>query len=566
MSEYFVLKLARLILIASLVVGACVSSATAQESGVGPGESLTTNPKQRQTTITATVPDRIDPSTPILIAPENNSLLQDPTPSLVWQIATDNVGIASYSLYLDGAVLFSGIPTTATETSSYTLTYSSSTMYYTLTPKSSLANGTHTWKIRALDAAGNFTDSATWSFEIDSKAPSFVITQIEDITVSISAQDLDTVPTDPHRLTANEPILSGTGESGSSVKVTVRGEGMSTSGTTFAIGSSGKWSWQIGIIPRDVIVYLDFLITDAAGNISILKDVPLLLKSASITIPGFGTTSPTTIPGHPTGPTPTPVVSIPALSPAEWRHRMLDQVTPYLPPSLQATVKQEFLSPVVTAVQPQSFKRSLGPLVLITPVAVSFGALAVLAGPAAGLGVLWQLLLLLLPLLRRKYCGQVFFYQNSKGVPYVPVTFTRIGADEDYSKTLVTTIHGYFNPGSLPEGTYLAAVHHPGFPLQLSREHHNQSSWYLGEKLAVQKNANACLSIPITQQKSEPFSKQVLLLLAVLTSPRSPFRWIWVALGGFLIFLYPSNTSVALFLLIVVVYSIDTIMAHFLRD
>ena len=568
MPKHFVLKLAFCVLAIASVATAMVPTVVAQDSGVGPGEDLSTNPKERQTTVTATVPDIVSPSTPILIAPENDSLLQDGTPSFVWQIATDNVGIASYTLYIDGAVLFSGIPTSNTDNSSYTLTYNSTTTYYTLTPKSSIADGTHTWKVRAHDAAGNFTDSATWSFEIDTQAPSFVITKIEDETVSISAFDTSTIPGEPHQLSANQPTISGTGESGSTVKVTLSGKGITTSSTTFTIRSGGTWSWQLGVLPRDVTVYLDFVITDEAGNVSILNDVPLILLSEVISIPPGALPTPTPIPGHPgpLEPTPSPGISIPVLSPAEWRHEILDQARPYLPPSLQKTVEDDFLTPVVTPVQPQNFKRRLGALVLITPIAVSFGALALVAGPSLTIGMLWQLLLLLLPLFRRKYCSQVFTYQNSKGTPYVTVTYTQIGTDNPYSKSLMTTIHGYYDPGELPEGRYLVAVDQPGFPLELSQDAKQHSHWYLGEELLIEEHKHACLLIPVAQQKAEAFSRKFLIVLAELTSPRSVFRWLWVLLGGFLIFLYPSNVNVALFLLLVVVYALDTILASRFKD
>lgn len=244
-------------------------------------------PIDRSTDVNATVPDWIAPSTPILIAPTDAAFTSDNTPTFVWQAATDNVAVSGYALYRDGVVAISGIPTNAADTMVFTLTYDSGTQRYSLTPKSSISDGTHTWKVAALDAAGNTTSSATWTFSIDSQAPAFVITAIGSETTSISVQDSSTIPTVAIELTENEPLLTGTGEANSSVLLQVRSATDDTlvDEYTYSIGSDGTWSVQLNTLERETQLTLTFQITDHVGLLSILEDVPLIIGGYVIEIP-----------------------------------------------------------------------------------------------------------------------------------------------------------------------------------------------------------------------------------------------------------------------------------------
>jgi hypothetical protein len=533
----------------------------AQESGLEAGETYQTNPKDRERTVTATVPDIVEPSTPILIAPENTALLQDSTPTFIWQESQDNVGVTNYQLFLDGEILFATIPTVNTSNSQFTLVYDSNNDQYSLTPNSGISDGDHTWKIRALDARDNFADSATWSFEIDSRAPQFIITLIEDVVTSISAFDLDTIPEQPHELKNNQPEISGTSEAGSTIQITLRGEGLGTSTVTLEVEDDDTWSWQLGILPRDVIIYLDFLITDSAGNITILENLPLILR----TVAGV---DPAATP-LPSGAAPAETSGFPGgLSALEWRHIIIKQVLPLLPPSLKQLAEDELISPMVTAIQPQSFKHRLGPLLIVTPLAVSFGLIALLT-PQLTISILWQILLLILPLLRRRNCGLVFAFQDSRAIPYVAVSYHGfLSSGKEFYKTVITNVYGQFSPGKLPEGEYSVVVDHPGFPLQNEElANLNQAGLYLGQSLVINQPVDACIKIPVSQSR-EAISKAraILLWLAQLTNPRSVFRWVWLLLGGFVIFLYPSQYNWLLFIIVAGIYALDVIMKPFYKN
>ncbi|PIR62298.1 MAG: hypothetical protein COU65_04180, partial [Candidatus Pacebacteria bacterium CG10_big_fil_rev_8_21_14_0_10_42_12] len=65
-----------------------LSASTAFSQGLLPGETLE-QPKERGTTVSALVVDHQDPSTPILVSPEDGSWLSTSKPEFVWKPSTD---------------------------------------------------------------------------------------------------------------------------------------------------------------------------------------------------------------------------------------------------------------------------------------------------------------------------------------------------------------------------------------------------------------------------------------------------------------------------------------------
>ncbi|HCC84773.1 MAG TPA: hypothetical protein DEP87_03765 [Candidatus Pacebacteria bacterium] len=264
--------------------------------------------------VTATVLDHTNPSTPVLIWPTDNSLITTQKPGYNWWPCTDNVGVNTYQLTIDGVSFLSDLPTTARETSTYKLEVNSNGSL-TVTPKTAIVDGLHTWKITAYDARNNSSNSATWSFTIDTQAPSFVLTQLGDVTTAISAQDSSTWPTAVISVSDNPATLVATTEANSSVTVTVTWTDQIRQTLTVDASSAGVWTTILGIVPRDTVITLDFLITDSAGLTSVLDDVTFLVPG--ITIPWLGsgasptiTPTPTSQPGSLVGSTePTPTIT-----------------------------------------------------------------------------------------------------------------------------------------------------------------------------------------------------------------------------------------------------------------
>jgi MYXO-CTERM domain-containing protein len=89
--------------------------------------------------------DYTAPSAPTLLAPADSSSTIDP-PTFTWSPAHDDVGIASYEIYLDGY----SRSTVSSTTSSWRLT-------------DELSLGAHSWYVVANDFCGQATPSATWT-------------------------------------------------------------------------------------------------------------------------------------------------------------------------------------------------------------------------------------------------------------------------------------------------------------------------------------------------------------------------------------------------------------------
>jgi hypothetical protein len=113
----------------------------------------TNNPAATPVVSDLTIDYRIDPATDSitldtaaptafsLTTPADNTWFGNASPTLNWNASTDPSGIAYYQLYVDGTLNRDNIAGLSTS------------------PSSPLAEGMHTWYIRAVDAAGNGTNS-----------------------------------------------------------------------------------------------------------------------------------------------------------------------------------------------------------------------------------------------------------------------------------------------------------------------------------------------------------------------------------------------------------------------
>ena len=109
-----------------------------------------TDSTTRTFTVDTTKPDPFG-----LRMPVNGACSMTPTPNLCWIAANDSGGIASYQLWIDGALAFSTGPTVTCGT-----------------PSSALAPGMHSWYAVAIDRVGNARQSIeTFNLLIDYPAP-----------------------------------------------------------------------------------------------------------------------------------------------------------------------------------------------------------------------------------------------------------------------------------------------------------------------------------------------------------------------------------------------------------
>lgn len=527
-----------------------------------------------QSTVTATIADNAGPTTPILIAPNNNSYVTTTTPSFVWTASTDDNGIGHYELSLDGSTLFSSIPTSATSNSSYTLTYNSGNQEYTLVPATSLTQGSHTWKVRAVDTLGNGTDSATWSFTVDTQAPSFVISQIGTASVSISAQDLSTIPSSPLVLTANEPLLTAAGEANSTVQLTVTIPSSSNQSYSVAIASNGTWSQQLGILPRDVTITLDFTITDLAGNVSVLNGVTFTIPTPVITFPPTSPSpspspeaTPEATPGVTPSPSPSPspspeapLITIPVLPPKEIAAAVSREVAQQLETPI--AIIEAIIPPVITSAL-DSTTRTVAPYsAAILTSAVPLVATAAVAsqfGTGLSIDLLIKILQALGLLRRGKKQGIVYDQTTDKPVPFALITITGINKEQQVLETVVTDTEGVYRGIKLPAGVYQLSVSHQDytFPTKIPKPIYVQANdYYMGETFEITAakagREEQLFLIPVDpvatagKNRSKVFSRLGLARVSSLTGPLLIPLFV---ISGVMLSLSPSIWNSGVFLL-----------------
>lgn len=539
----------------------------AQEGGVDVGETVYSNPKIRVRNVTATVPDNAAPTTPILIAPPNNSIITDSTPSFVWEAATDDQGISKYVLFVDGSIKFDNIPISDTTNANYVLTYDSGTGRYTLTPTAGLTDGTHTWKIQAWDTSSHSTDSVTWTFTIDTTAPSFVVNQIGTATgLAISAQDVSTIPLTPLILTANEPLIVATGEASSVVQTTLVIPGDPTQNFTTTIDVNGNWTLQLGILPRGVVMTLNFLITDTAGNLSILNGVEFMIEQDVIVFPPVSPTptpepteppssptpgvtpEPSSPPSPPSTPAPSPFIVIPITPPRETIYLLIQDLIDRLPDSVQDAL--ETLGPIVEDLAPIS----AAVVALAVPI-MSTIAVATQFGGSLSPTLLLKILqaLGLLPI--GKPQGLVFNSETDEGVPFAILTFRSKDPDFESSivETMVTDTDGIYKGINLPAGTYQLEVSQQDFHFPTSHTrpaHLAMSDYYRGEEFELTDKQEPLFLIPVDPLVSNGKHRLIIkarLFFARLTRQTSFILYPLAFLSAILVILFPTVWNMLVF-------------------
>lgn len=479
-----------------------------------PNEVPNDTPKTVSPRLTVHIIDEIPPSTPILIAPANNSTITDPTPSFIWQESTDEKKMGHYKLYLNGSIYFDNIPLTPTDNSQYTLTKSGN--QYTLTPKNNLSDGNYTWKIRAVDAAGNYKDSATWSFKLDSTAPTFVITTIGEKTVSISAQDLSTLPNPYLEITTNEPVVAGTSEANSTILLLVEIPDQSNENYTIPVNGSGQWSITLPIYPREKIITLNFTITDPAGNVTILNGVKFLIKQqfifATPTISPFPSPTSPAQPGEPTT-TPEPGQPEPSATPVPVQPIPLPSIAL---PAIPVAPPREILTNILNTIIPKAVTEAIPQVVEETAKAVApvGSALISSALPVTatalfawqfGWGLSLQILLRILQAIgllpTPKPQGVVFNSKTKEPVSFAILNVHRLG-DSPTTETLVTSVDGVYGGLRLTPGQYRIDVTHQDFTFptaQPTPPYLSAHEFYRGEvfEIAETQNDPLLFMIPI---------------------------------------------------------------------
>lgn len=576
-----------LVLALLVIAGSWVSLTRAQNSEAYP----TPPPSEQEVFLSAVMPDIVPPTAPILIAPQDNELVSTNRPQFVWLESTDNVAMSHYQLTIDGELVLDNLATPGNY-ELYNLSYNSSLGYYYLDIKFDLDQGQHTWKITAVDAVGLTNDSVTWSFTVDSIPPHFILTQIGDVEVSISAQDESTIPEDPIEISVNEPILEAYGEANSTVQLTAIIPGQDDYYSETLIDGRGNWSHQLPILPRDTVITLNFIIIDLARHIRVLEGVKIMIPIDVITIPlptavttvePSPTPHPDIIDPEPTKPPIIPPIEIPYKPPKEVVYEIIRWLTPT--PIWRIASRDPF----------QTWLQFVGPwlalIILGWPTALATLLLARKFGlliSGKHLIKIWQALGVIPHEDREGWIFDSRFTQwlekESKkiwlaetnlidlGIPFAQVIAISQPSDPSFPpfyQTVLTDQHGLYLPLKLPLNKYRLSVQAQDYrypTLQQRPENIKLIDFYKAEEQEVKiDRTNLSLQIPLDpvdtaedyERGKTNWLRKIQLWLANIIVFSSPIVLVNIVLASAVILFWPSTvnlTALTLYLILGLYY------------
>jgi hypothetical protein len=212
------------------------------------------------------------PDTPVPASPIDNQLLADSTPKLEWTHVSDPSGI-TYEVKIDGVLVATGL----------------SDNFFI--PASSLSDGQHSWRVRAVDGAGN---TSYWSakelFTIDTTPPPAPNPKApaNGATVFTSRPTFEwSAVTDPHGIRAYELEIVGRYHITGITATTYQLENTLSDGSYSwrvraidNVGNVGPWSaeWNFAVwIPKQTSLQLE--IENATDNFEMFTQSSVLITA-----------------------------------------------------------------------------------------------------------------------------------------------------------------------------------------------------------------------------------------------------------------------------------------------
>lgn len=507
--------------------------------------------------VTAKIPDIIPPSTPILIIPEDQANLDNAYPVFQWHESTDNMEMSYYQFILDGKVWFDKIPLTDFANDDYSLDYNPESGIYTLVAKSALKHGPHSWQIIAYDYVENRAASTTWVFNIYVDDPNFTIQKIGDVSVKITASNPDSVPqtairlflTDPY---ANEPWIIALGDANLKVDLVVTIPFRTSQFFSQYTDDKGNWNLQLGILPRNHIIRLDFNITDVVGHSSYIRNLYIIIQqhywpatpmpTATITgapLTGFPsvTTSPSiTQPSViPVSPLPPPGIKIPIIPPKEIIHEIVEEVKESLPTKMATYITDLTRSPLWKFLANffALFLALLLPIITYILVLLKFYKFL-------SFKTLKKVLIALWPWSKRRK-NLVFEYRNSQAASLVRVELLDLESKElldwqitnylgqfpsfdwpsDLPATLGVVDHNFYFPIGVDKPVYLSWYNfYQGEAFLCKKDYLTEEKSYINERIE-NFDAKRALAIPTLMAQGKenlPLIERIRIILSYLLS------------------------------------------------
>ncbi|RPH24165.1 type I secretion C-terminal target domain-containing protein [Buttiauxella warmboldiae] len=153
---------------------------------------------------------------------------------------------------------------------------------WNFTPTTALGQGLHNLTVTATDDDNNTSPAASFTLNVDSIAPlAPAITLVSDDVSPLTGPI-------PNNGATNDisPTLSGTGEPGSTVTLTLDG---ATELTTFTVDSSGTWSYTLATELTEGEHRFTVTASDAAGNVTLPSaEYVITVDTSAPVAPAFG--------------------------------------------------------------------------------------------------------------------------------------------------------------------------------------------------------------------------------------------------------------------------------------
>lgn len=225
-----------------------------------------TNPQAGSVGVTATIP--ATPDTPVLIAPGNNALISTTAPSFIFNPSLGTAVINHYELWLDG------------NKNTYPIGQSLNTII--TQAKTALAEGSHTWFIKAVANSGTERNSTTWAFTIDTTAPLILVNQVAEHETSLSSLDLSPWKKEVKFSTADrKPAISGQSEAGATLTIS-----FNDASVTIPVGSDRLFNVKPATSLNPGRYTVTVTSSDPAGNTTTLPAfyIDIVAGSAPLTI------------------------------------------------------------------------------------------------------------------------------------------------------------------------------------------------------------------------------------------------------------------------------------------
>lgn len=294
-------------------------------SGLFPSMNYVTEIHASTSTVSATVVDQSF-NAPVLIAPAANTALNTTRPTFSWNrpSPTPSTPLNHYDLYIDNQVFAASVSDSVIYQDYYFYTASASAGVFYISLKTDLAQGTHSWKVIAVNNAGTTATSETRTFYIDSLPPFISVTKVDQKVLTWNTSIPSSIPDVQSRylnVTTSNPLIKGGVEISSNFKITLvcpQNIPNCTNQIYTANIPSGLWEYRFSNLLSGRTYTVKASATDAGGNSTIFPDffitygavVAPTVKVTSTPTPSLALT-PTITPTSTISATPSPTLPFP---------------------------------------------------------------------------------------------------------------------------------------------------------------------------------------------------------------------------------------------------------------